>query len=62
MNIKMLLKEFEEILSREDRAKHFYEHYIDFVEDKEIRNELISIRNEEIKHIKIAKKLIELVS
>ena len=62
MNIEMVKKELENILSREERAKHFYDHYIDELDDAEIKKELISIRNEEIKHIGVVKKLLELVS
>jgi rubrerythrin len=62
MNTEMLLKEFREILASEERAKHFYDHYIDQLDDEEIRNKLISIRDDEIRHIKIAQKLIEHVS
>ncbi len=62
MNIEMLRKEFKEILAHEERAKNFYDHYIDQVEDEEIRKQLIDIRDEEAMHIRIAKKLIEYVS
>ena len=62
MNTEMLFKEFQQILTYEERAKHFYDHYIDQIEDEEIKNQLISIRDDEIKHIKIAKELIEHVS
>ena len=46
MNIKMLQKEFQEILTLEERAKHFYDHYIDQVDDKEIKERLVSIRDD----------------
>ena len=62
MNTKMLKKDFQEILAHEERAKNFYDHYIDQVDDEEIKEQLISIRDDEIMHIKIAKKLIECVS
>ena len=61
MNIDLLLKECNEILSLEERAKHFYDHYVDQVNDKTIKDTLTSIRDDEIAHIEIAKKLIELV-
>ncbi|MGB2629787.1 MAG: hypothetical protein WBD24_04045 [Candidatus Omnitrophota bacterium] len=61
MNIDILLKEFKEILELEERAKHFYDHYAEQVDDKKIKDELIAIRDDEITHIEIAKKLIDLV-
>ena len=54
----MLSSEFRKILGLEERAKHFYDHYIEQIEDKGIREKLISIRDDEITHIKIAKKLL----
>ena len=62
MNIDVLRGEFEEILSYEKRARHFYDHYIEQVDDEEIKKQLTSIRDEEKAHIKIAEKLIEYVS
>ncbi len=62
MNIDLLKKEFKDILEHEKRAKYFYEHYMDQVEDQQIKDELISIRNDENAHIKIAERLIECVS
>jgi len=62
MNTEMLLQKFRNILSLEERAKHFYDHYINQISDEKIKNQLISIRNDEINHIEIAKRLIELVS
>ena len=62
MNTDILLKEFQKILTCEERAKHFYDHYIDQIEDEEIRKQLISIRDDEVSHIQIAKRLIECIS
>ncbi|NQU94635.1 MAG: hypothetical protein HQ549_00165 [Candidatus Omnitrophica bacterium] len=62
MNTKMLKKEFQNILTLEERAKHFYDHYIEQISDEKIKEKLISIRNDEIAHIKVAKRLIEMVS
>jgi rubrerythrin len=62
MNIDVLRKEFQEILVLEQRIEHFYSHYIDQVEDEEIKKKLISIRDDERIHIEIAKKLIDCVS
>ena len=62
MSIDLLRKDFMEMIELEKRAKHFYEHYIDQIDDKELKNELISIRDEENVHIKIVEKLIEYVS
>jgi rubrerythrin len=61
MNIELLRKEFHEILTLEERAEHFYSHYIDQVDDKKIKETLSSIRDDEKMHIEIAKQLIELV-
>ncbi|MBL7157703.1 MAG: hypothetical protein ISS92_06065 [Candidatus Omnitrophica bacterium] len=62
MNTKMLKKEFQSILTLEERAKNFYDHYIEQVDDKAIKEKLTSIRDDEIAHIKVAKRLIDLVS
>jgi len=62
MNTEVLRKEFEDILELEERAKHFYDHYISQLEDEKIKKILVSIRNDEIKHIEIAKELIGMVA
>ncbi|OGW74715.1 MAG: hypothetical protein A2Z72_07865 [Omnitrophica bacterium RBG_13_46_9] len=62
MNTEALRKEFQSILNLEERAKYFYDHYIDQLENEKIKNQLVAIRNDEISHIAIAKKLIEYVS
>lgn len=62
MNIDMLLKEFQEIYVHEERAKVFYDHYIEQVDDEEIKKELISIRDDEIMHMQLAQQLIDMVS
>jgi len=62
MNTEMLRKEFESILELEERAKHFYDHYISQLDDEKIKKILISIRDDEIGHVDIAKELIKLVS
>lgn len=62
MNIEMLRKEFEEILVHEERARHFYDHYMEQLREGKIKDQLISIRNDEIVHINIAKELIKMVS
>jgi len=61
MNAEMLLREFRNILALEERARHFYDHYASQVDDKEIKARLISIRNDEIRHVELAKELIRLV-
>lgn len=62
MNIEMMREKFENILSLEEKAKSFYEHYIERVSDEKIKSRLVEIYNDEIKHVAIAKKLIELAS
>ena len=62
MNIEMLREEFRKILNYEQRAKFLYDHYIEHVDDPEVKGVLESIRDDEIMHIKIAEKLIEYVS
>ena len=62
MNTEMLRKEFEKILALEERAKNFYDHYIDQIEDENVKKQLTSIRDDEVKHIGIAKQLVEFVS
>ena len=62
MNIDILRGEFQEILTLEERAEHFYSHYIDQIGDEEIIKKLDSIRQDEKMHIEIAKKLIDCVS
>ncbi len=62
MNIEMLRKEFTQILALEERAKAFYDHYIEQVDDPKIKEQLTSIRDDEVMHVAIARKLIEYVS
>ncbi|MBL7156619.1 MAG: hypothetical protein ISS92_00505 [Candidatus Omnitrophica bacterium] len=62
MSIEILRKEFYAILELEKRAKHFYNHYIDQLEDEKIKEKLVSIRNDEAAHIKLAENLIKLAS
>ena len=62
MNTEMLRKEFREILTLEERAKHFYDHYISQVNNEKVKKQLTSIRDDEIRHIEIAKTLIASVS
>ena len=40
MNSEMLTKHFKEILEYEQRARCFYSHYMDQVEDEEIKEVL----------------------
>ncbi len=58
----MMRKEFQDILTLEERAKHFYNHYIDHVDNEMIKKQLVSIRDDEIRHIEIAKRLIGYIS
>ena len=51
MNIEMLKKEFEDILGFEKNAEIAYDEYIAKVDDEEIKKKLISIRDDEIRHI-----------
>ena len=62
MNIEMLRKEFAQILALEERAKAFYDHYIEQVDDPGVKKQLTAIRDDEAVHVTIAKKLIEYVS
>ena len=62
MNIEMLIKEFKKIRAHEERAKIFYDHYIDQVDDASVKGTLASIRDDEIIHMELADKLIEMVS
>ena len=62
MNTKMLLKEFRNILDLEKKAKHLYDRYIGQVDDQEIKDQLISIRDDETRHVGTAEALIKLVS
>ncbi|MBL7073187.1 MAG: hypothetical protein ISS33_05350 [Candidatus Omnitrophica bacterium] len=61
MSIDALIEGFQEILEMEKRAKYFYDHYIDQIDDEEIRLKLTEIRRDEIEHIQIAEKLIDCV-
>lgn len=62
MNIEMLLTEFKKIRVHEERAKVFYDHYIDQVDDEKVKEILTSIRDDEVMHMQLADKLIEMVS
>ena len=61
MNIEMLKENFMEILEHETRAKYFYNHYIDQIDDESVKDILTGIRNDEIVHMKIAQELIDAV-
>jgi len=61
MNIEMLKENFKEILEHETRAKYFYNHYIDQIDDQTTKEILEKIRNDEIIHMKIAEELIDAV-
>ena len=56
MSTEKLLKGFQEILAAEEKAKNFYCHYINQVEDNAVKKQIIVIRDDEIIHIEIAKK------
>lgn len=60
MNTEALRKDFQEILELEERARHFYDHYISQLDNERVKKILLSIRDDEIEHIEIAKKLINL--
>ena len=60
MSIDNLKKNFEEILIHEQRAKHFYDHYLEQIDNEEVRAVLISIRDDEKAHIKLAERLVEI--
>ncbi|MFQ5952637.1 MAG: hypothetical protein ACE5JK_04435 [Candidatus Omnitrophota bacterium] len=62
MSIEILRKEFQGMLVIEQRAKNFYEHYIDQIDDRAIKKQLIAIRDDEVIHIKIAHALIKCVT
>lgn len=62
MNTDTLRKEFDSMLEMEKRAKYSYDHYIDQVDDEAIKQKLTEIRDDEIMHIKIVERLIEIVS
>ncbi|MDP8217858.1 MAG: hypothetical protein P9M03_03930 [Candidatus Theseobacter exili] len=53
---------FIKILANEERAKHIYDHYIEQIDDDQIKLQLIEIRDDEVKHIEIAKKLLDISS
>ncbi len=59
MNIEKLHKEFQAILALEERAKNFYDHYIEQIDDSRVKQKLTAIRDDEVRHIEIAKRLIE---
>ena len=61
MNIEMLKENFKEILEHETRAKYFYNHYIDQIDDQTTKEILEKIRNDEIIHMKIAEELIDAI-
>ncbi|MBD3380037.1 MAG: hypothetical protein GF408_06220 [Candidatus Omnitrophica bacterium] len=60
MNIDMLHADFREIFVHEERAKAFYGHYAEQVEDPEIRKVLYSIAEEEKGHMKLARELMKM--
>ena len=58
MNIEILFDKFKNLLSMEEEAKHRYEHYIGRIDDESIKKQLIHIRDDEKKHVRIVKELI----
>ena len=62
MNIEMLREEFKTILKCEEKARTFYDHYVNEVDDAYIKDRLTAIRSDEEIHIKLVNKLIEIIS
>ena len=59
----MISKEdFEKLLKIETRARDYYNELLEEISDERVRKNIESIRDDEISHMKLAERLIELVS
>lgn len=54
-----MLRELKRFLGLEIKARDAYEGYLKKINSKEIRERLLHIRDEEVKHIDMLKKAIE---
>ncbi|MDI6655697.1 MAG: hypothetical protein QME59_07445 [Candidatus Hydrothermarchaeota archaeon] len=54
-----MLRELERFLKREITAKNSYEDILKEIKDEEVREALLYIRDDEVKHINLLEKAIE---
>jgi len=53
---------FKELLAAEEKARDFYKYYIENVKDRFINEKLSLIYSDEVKHVTMAKKFIDILS
>ena len=53
--------EFEKILEVEQRAVEHYTKILDQVQDIQVREKIEAIRQDEIEHVRLAQRLLELI-
>lgn len=61
-NKETLIKMFEDLYALEKQAKDLYDEFLETLENKEEIKILSSIRDDEIRHMEIVKKIQELIS
>ncbi len=54
--------EFEKILEVEQRAVEIYTNILDQVQDAEVREKIEVIRQDEIEHVRLAERMLELIA
>ena len=55
-------KDFEYLLKLEIKARDYYDDLLTEVKNEMVRRNIESIRDDEIEHMKLAKRLIDLIS
>ena len=58
MPVNIIIKQFEEILEVERNARDYYNYLLGKIKDAEVKEVLESIRDDEMKHMELAKKAI----
>lgn len=59
---KELLKYFEDLYYIEKQAKDMYDDFLREIKNKKDREEIVRIRDDEIKHMKIVEKIKEIIA
>jgi len=57
---KILFEKFEDVLVMEHKAAQIYEECLRLTEDNRVISELSKLREDEIKHVAMARKLLEI--
>ena len=57
---KVLFEKFEDILAMEHKAAQIYEECLGLTKDNRVISELSKLKEDEIKHLSMARKLLEI--